>query len=72
MEWCEDLPRWGDSGKEVELLSEDGSVVRGTLELADVYFDGEDEVPVWNVLCPNADSVSLWNFEAWRLADQTE
>jgi hypothetical protein len=44
-----DLPDWLDTGKRVEVELEDGSIVQGELFVADFIFDGEDEVPMFEV-----------------------
>jgi len=67
MEWLEYNPDWGDEGKEIELLCESGSIVRGRLEMEDFFPDGEgDEIPVWRVRSENGESSSIWDFEGWR------
>lgn len=55
-------PDWRDAGKQVELKAEDGTTVRGELEIPDFHFNGEDEVPHFEVA-----GHCLWDFDYWRV-----
>lgn len=61
----DDFPDWGDSGRQVEILLKDGSIVAGDLEASDVWFDGENEVPIFSVR-HNGQSIPFVGHEKWR------
>jgi hypothetical protein len=42
-------PDWKDSGAYVEVDFGDGCVIKGKLVIAEVFFDGEEEIPVFDV-----------------------
>lgn len=64
MEW----PDWQDAGKRITMRLESGQEVTGKLYVADVFFTGEDEVPVFGVKTGAGEEVSFANGVTWRFA----
>lgn len=57
-------PDWKDAGREVE-VTKDGQTRCGTLAVDDVFFDGEDEVPLF-VVEVGDEKVTFADHDAWR------
>ena len=59
MENTTDWPTWKDAGKRVEVRLSGDVIVRGNLVITDLFFDGEEEIPIFYV---ESDDVVLHNF----------
>ena len=61
----DNFPDWKDGGRCVEVRTEEGRIVSGRLR-AEVEFNGEDEYPVWSVVCADKSTHSLVDFKTMR------
>lgn len=59
-------PDWPDEGKRVEVEFDNGMMVQGTLDIDDVFFTGEDEVPVFFVITDDGKKQSFADANRWR------
>lgn len=57
-------PDWQDSGRMVEVRHADGMVRSGRL-IAEAFFTGEDEVPVWSIES-EGEVLSFYDFAEFR------
>lgn len=64
-EWHEDPTDWKDSGRRVEVQSQDGSVHQGVLEIVD-QTPGPDEVPIFEVVADDGSDLSIYSAKRWR------
>jgi hypothetical protein len=58
-------PDWGDSGRRAEFKRADGTVITGTLWANDFFFNGEDEVPIFEIAPGGFELVNV-NLYAWK------
>lgn len=66
-EWRDDCPGWGDDGKRVLVLRDDGSEFEGVLSIDDVISNGEgDEMPMFYVNLCSGEKTFLLEHEGWR------
>jgi len=65
-EWHEDPPDWKDSGRRVEVQSQDGSVHQGVLEIVD-QTPGPGEVPIFEVIADSGAALDIYSAKRWRL-----
>lgn len=71
MGWREsDWPDWGDAQKRVEIQRYNGSTIRGVLEIHDVFFDGESEIPGFIVRDDEGNKRSFADNKRWRFLDK--
>lgn len=71
MDWTEtDWPNWTDAQKRVEIQKDDGTIIKGVLEIDEVLFDGESEVPVFIVRDDVGNKRSFADNKRWRLLDE--
>lgn len=59
-------PDWRDAGKRVELRMPDGQILRGELIIEDVFFNGEDEIPMFAVTLDDGSRASFVDAEEWK------
>lgn len=76
-EWQDDnsqeWPDWSDTGRRMEIITEEGPTVVGELIADDVGFDGEDEYPVLMVVEANGTKHSFSQALKWRfVAEESE
>ena len=70
VEWVETFngywPDWSDSGKAIEAIKDDGSMIEGVLHCSDFGFDGEDEFPIWEIVVKDGQIHSFCDTEKYR------
>jgi hypothetical protein len=59
MENTTDWPTWKDAGKRVEVSLSGNVTIRGDLVVTDFFFDGQEEIPIFDV---EGDDGVLHNF----------
>ncbi len=65
-----EYPDWEDNGKAVVVELQDGLKVRGKLDLHDFFFDGENEIPLFNVIGTNGELYKVWvHFDDWDMVE---
>lgn len=64
--WSDEFPDWRDTNEQVEVEMHDGRTVVGTLVASDVWFDGEDEVPIFSIKLDNGTEVGFADMKRWR------
>jgi secreted protein with Ig-like and vWFA domain len=65
-DWFADSPGWEASGQQAEFLLADGTVAHGVL-LADEFFDGENEIPVFEARLTDGRVLSPHDAKGYRL-----
>lgn len=63
--WSNDWPDWTDAGRRVAVMGESGGITEGTLEVADQFFDGVSEVPIFSVKLDESTSLDFASAKAW-------
>lgn len=63
--WSSDWPDWADAGRRVAVMDENGGITEGILEVADQFFDGESEVPIFSVKLDDSTSLDFASANAW-------
>lgn len=63
--WSDAWPDWCDSGRRVGLRI-DGAEIEGVLGIADVFFDGDDEWPSWEVVTDAGERICFAENDEWR------
>ncbi len=62
-------PDWQDVEKKVIATLISGDVVTGTLTIEDAWFDGEEEVPIFQIDCEDGKTISFAEVESWDFTE---
>lgn len=63
--WRTDQFTWTDAGRSVEVMTTDGSIHPGEVDM-DVVANGEGEFPLFTILLKNGSTMGLGSVTRWR------
>ena len=69
-DWEANIGYWGwKDGGWIEFKYEDGTILKGFLEMDDVHFNGEDEYPIFSCKSEDGSFIDIWEPEYCRYID---
>jgi hypothetical protein len=60
------LPDWKDAGRRVLMIDKDGIEITGGLEIYDQFFDGQNEIPMFRLVCDDGSIPDFLGADYWR------
>lgn len=68
-DWRTDVPDWRDGERRAEIQTGDGSIIAGKLSIKDMFFDGEEEAPIFAMTSDSGEVLDFYGADRWRFVD---